>query len=176
MKDQSRGNIMQYIPPDLRPLPMLEVHQQDHRALQCPPNRIESLGFRNPVLSDLTEYGCLSPQSTLKVASRMASSRPEYQKWIPTFPNVSLPSCRTGSQIAPCALYSSVNRRRVEPIAVSPEDPGGTYLVSTEPGTVQSRAFRLCWGALRGRVGGRCAGRWRAEHHRVRAALGVGRR
>src|SRR3979411_26045 len=35
-----------------------------------------------------------------------------------------------------CALYSSVNRRRVEPIAVSPENPGGTYPVSTKPGTV----------------------------------------
>jgi hypothetical protein len=42
-----------------------------------------------------------------------------------------------------CALYSSVNRRRVEPIAVSPEDPGGTYPVSTEPGTVQAAETHL---------------------------------
>jgi hypothetical protein len=34
------------------------------------------------------------------------------------------------------ALYSGVNRRRVDPMIVSPDKPGGSYLVSTKPGTV----------------------------------------
>jgi hypothetical protein len=36
------------------------------------------------------------------------------------------------------ALYSGVNRRRVDPMIVSPDKPGGSYLVSTKPGTVHT--------------------------------------